>query len=625
MKNNLRPPLALCLALLLLCQGLSAALATDTTSLDYSVAEKLLKQVEAGSGFQGTLTIQASPAPSGQPGANEAEEPEAGETEEDTLPEAGETEAPEETTAPDETATPDSGEGPDAQANAPQEVTTLDISYINVRENASAGIRAEQRLGVFSPSQQTPAAILWLALQESGLYATTTLLGEDWYRLSQAPGSQQGTEAGAANPVAQAAQEAFSQSALPGLISFFLPTALDLQGFDAASLDPYLAEYTTKMDLWIEGYRQSAELGKLEDGTGTMAVQYTIPPAAIKSQLKQLVLDLLTSPEALAELQALLPEEEASQWLDPQQQNEYFFLIDQLPLEGDLTIARTVSLKGQTLRLSMELPLYDSIAGAATLSYHREAGDGDLPDENVIALESDALHLRLAYQHYSTMTQVDVYQGTLLRQPKGEAPAGEEGPQAFACSFSLSTQQTTSVDEDNRETLTQDMTLRIAPLLTLEEADGSQRPLTQEEQAGYYPFSAFEAHLVATFASKQAKNASTSVDCTLSLSGEGWPLAWQLAFTGRSTAQWTPEAIPTAGAVEVSALSTTDQQGLLARLAYGLATLPTSQREDAASTPSPTGEEASPPPDTDPPEASPEAPEGEPTATPAQEGDGTAQ
>ena len=75
---------------------------------------------------------------------------------------------------------------------------------------------------------------------------------------------------------------------MPALASLAAQAAALLEGVEG--LEDVLESYLVRMDLWIEGYRQNAVLDKLEDGTTTMSVYYDVPPAAIKSQAKQMVL-----------------------------------------------------------------------------------------------------------------------------------------------------------------------------------------------------------------------------------------------------------------------------------------------------------------------------------------------
>lgn len=89
------------------------------------------------------------------------------------------------------------------------------------------------------------------------------------------------------------------------------------------------------------------------------------------------------------------------------------------PWASNLTIDRTVSLEGDTLELHLSLPLYDAEGGEVALRYDRTRGDGDLPDDNTITLESGLRAIALTYQEYSSMTGVRVIQGSLTSEPRG--------------------------------------------------------------------------------------------------------------------------------------------------------------------------------------------------------------
>lgn len=115
-------------------------------------------------------------------------------------------------------------------------------------------------------------------------------------------------------------------------------------------LAPALETCLTRMDIWMEGYRGSTELGKLEDGTGTVSTQYRIAPSNVKAQLKQLILDVLADDDLIQRLKNHFGEEQAAQYLNPEWQPYYFAAVDALPLEGDLVIDRRVSLKASCWR-----------------------------------------------------------------------------------------------------------------------------------------------------------------------------------------------------------------------------------------------------------------------------------
>ncbi|HNW87188.1 MAG TPA: hypothetical protein PKJ47_09640 [Candidatus Limiplasma sp.] len=582
------------LSLALLVTG---ALGESVTSADYTVEEKLSKQLQAGSGFTGTIMLESTAVA-----------------------------------------------GRESEAFTTLNPLTFDFSYIYVREDAATNTQAESRITLDLANGDAKLGATQFSLRNGELYLQSELLGDGWYAVgASATGDGAVTDSATVQPAAtdgpantaadnatnlptvtaptgtepvaaetatteptasepavtepsatdvatiaapvatvaaqpstgalgQAVQSLLSQTSMPGLATFGLSLLSRLNAVDSAKWDTAFDSYTTKIDLWIEGYRQKAVLGKTEDGTTTMEVGYEIPASAVKAQLKQLVMDLLSDTDLLPLMQSLLPADEADRFLNPNLQSYYFYAIDALPLTESLLIARTVSLKGQTLALTLSMPLHDSLGGAVILSYDRHAGGGDLPDENTVELKSDSLLLKVDYQTYQTLTGMTVYQGTLLRQPQGAAAfeVGTEGvaetaQKAFSASFTLSAQQTAATGDDSQTTLTNAYEITLSPDYTPEDTTDETADPTEAQQAQYVVFKPINAKFSATFASGQAKNASTSVDMALEISGDQLPETVRLTFTGKTRGKWTPDAFTPADATRLDSLPSADLNALLAQ------------------------------------------------------------
>ena len=508
------------IACLWLCLALCAPALAE--GVDYSLAEKLSKQLEAGSGFTGTLTVSSEAVP-----------------------------------------------GRESDAYTTIKPFTFDCTYLYTREDAATRTAAERRCGLVLKDGENAQATLDVALRGSQVFFQSDLIGADWYSLSRED-----------DTVAGAGQSALNATAMPSLAGFAADLLLNLQGKSTADLQEPLDSYLTKVDLWIEGYRQNAVLGKLDDGTATMEVNYSIPPAAVKAQIKQLVLDLLNDEAVLAGLKALLTDEQAAQLLDARQQNYYFYAVDELPLSGDLSISRTVSLKGDTVALHMSLPLIDQTAGALTLTYDRTAGTGDLPDENVIRLESAKVLVEIAYQKYSSMTGVNVYQGTVVRDPQGAdayvVDSSEGAAKTFSAAFTLTNREENGVNDEGKNTLSYSVQLSVAPDYTPADREDEAQPPTDAQQAQYVVFQPLDFSLSAVFSSGQAKNASTGVDLTLEISGVELPDKITLAFSGKSTSKWSLSAVNASRAVALSSLTQEQRDQLIAQAGVkaGLLVLP---------------------------------------------------
>ena len=545
MKRLTQRLLACCLMVAMLLTG---ALAETVNTVDYTVAEKFLKQLQVGSGFTGTLTAELT-AVAGREG--------------------------EAVTTPDP--------------------LSFDFSYINVWADTTTQTDAENRITLALMNGDEALSSAELSVRDGVLYAQSALLGDGWYRLDVSNAVQvKPTQEGAANALTQTANTLLSESGMPGLATFAATVLSGLNQMDTAQMETSLETYTTKIDLWIEAYRQKAVLGKTADGTTTMQVDYQIPATAIKSQLKQLLMDLLADTQLLPIIKAALPEAVAKQYLDPQMQAYYFYTVDELPLNGDLLISRTVSLMGETLALSMSLPLYDSEGGAITVRYERTKGEGDLPDQNSIELLSDAMQVKADYQTYNTLTGTTVYQGTLLRKPLGLATfevdaattLATEAQKTFSAVFTLSHLESVGTDEEGKDTQTSQLALTLTPEYTPDTPDDDATVPNEQQSQQYIVFDPLDVKLDTTFTSGQAKSASTAVDITLSISGERMAQSLTLQLSGKTRGKWTPQAISTTDTIAVETMAEADLQSLLvqAGLKAGVLLLPYISLPTATST-----------------------------------------
>ncbi len=511
MKNNWIIRLACGLMALAFC--LTGTLTARAAGPDYTMAYKLYRQLGAGSGFSGTLEISL--------GRNEAAQGDALVTKQPLL---------------------------------------IDWDYIYV--TPADDRQSEHRLDASLMNGEDAVSEAHFQLQKGVLSLQSPLLGDGWYgvelkRLLQAPAEEEAaTLAGQLLPGVNAAMEG---SGMPALLQLLLPQLLGFQGFQDQgqrdAMEALIEKMTLRMDLWIEGYRQDAVLGKLDDGSAIIDVSYVVSPASIKAQAKQLVLDLLSDANALGSLQSCLGEETAALLLNPDYQPYYFAAIDQLPLSSDLTLSRTVDMHGDTVALHLSLPLYDAENGAVTLRYDRERGAGDLPDNNTLTLEGGNRTVTLSYLTYRSMTDVTVYQGTFRVTDMSNAsfavqPEGEEEKPLPEIAFTLSRQTATTKEDGDLNVYTDNWQLTLEP-----DPNGS-------DPEAFLPLN---VQLDSRFASKTPQTAATTADITLTVSGEERAQTATLQFHGESRRQWQVEELP-AGRTDLLALNGEGLESMLASL-----------------------------------------------------------
>lgn len=499
----------LCLLMCLTCLLLPTAHASGAEAEDYTVAGKLLKQLWAGSGFSATVSVEVA--------------------------------------AKDGT-----------QAMSTLKPIVMDLSYIYVRPTATE--TAEHRADVVLMDGDSALSAAHAQLKDGALAVQADVISPDWYSFGEAP-AQDEEAAQSGDLLGKLGESLLAQTGMPALASFAAQAAGLMQGVEG--LEDVLESYLIRMDLWIEGYRQNAVLDKLDDGTTTMSVYYDVPPAAIKSQAKQMVLDLLNDQVTLARLQEAAGEELSQLLFNPNLQSYYFSAIDALPLASNLTIGRTVSLEGDTLELHLSLPLYDAEGGEVTLRYDRTRGEGDLPDDNTITLESGLRAISLTYQEYSSITGVRVIQGNLTSEPRGADAftvgdgTTSDAQKTLALSFSLKQEESETKDDELRDVYTYDATLNL-------ESEG--------EGDAYVAIPATEVTVSSTFISKELKSAATDMEATVTLGGDGWDQTYTATITGRSRQKWEPEPL-SPDRVYVNQMTEADVAALLPGAAVRFAAL----------------------------------------------------
>ena len=133
MKKIALHAVTLCLTLVLL---MSAAYAETATDVNYTVQEKMLKQLQAGSGFTGTLTVESKAVP-----------------------------------------------GRESEALTTLKPLTFDCSYIYVRQDLAAKTPAESRFTLARVDGDQSLGPGELSLKEGALFLTSSLIVENWLAL----------------------------------------------------------------------------------------------------------------------------------------------------------------------------------------------------------------------------------------------------------------------------------------------------------------------------------------------------------------------------------------------------------------------------------------------------------
>lgn len=509
MKNNRLARLGCALMALVLCLSLiTSALAAQ---VDYTMAYKLFRQLASGSGFSGTLEVALS--------ANEAVQ---------------------------------------GEALVTQKPFLIDWDYIFVCPTNET--LPQHRLDATLMDGETAVTEAHLQLLDGVLAVRSPLIGEEWMRVAVEDLLQPAAQ-GDSTLSAQMLPDvhnALKASGMPALLKLAVPMLLRVQGFadkdQQEALESVVEKMSLRMDLWIEGYRQDAQLGRLEDGSAIITVTYQVPPANIKAQASQLVLDVLSDDTVRQTLAGYLDLQTTALLLNPEYQPYYFAAIDALPLSGDLILSRTLDMHGETVALHLSLPFYDAEGGSLTLRYDRERGEGDLPDTNTFTMESGDRSAEISYLTYRSMTDVTVYQGTFtvmdLSADSFSVKPDEEARPLPDVAFTLRRQAAQTREDGDLNVYTDDWQLQMSP-----------NPNGLSPDA----FLPFTVQTNSRFASKTPQTSATKAEINVKISGEERPQVVELNFAGETRRQWQVEEIPQ-NATDLLTLTGEGLESLLANL-----------------------------------------------------------
>ena len=206
----------------------------------------------------------------------------------------------------------------------------------------------------------------------------------------------------------------------------------------AEKLSGATAPYLIKVDLWMQGFAGSPALTKDQAGVTVMEVSYRIPAAALKAELKQLLVDLLADKTLLPLLWGQMAQEQANLFLNPALQAFYFQAVDALALEGEITMLRRVSTAGQLLETSVSLPIDGFGNGLKRLSFASKAlAGGDLLD-CVLETDEGTLHFtkqKTAVMQPDTIAYSGVFRYLPAEIPNWQVDATRRNMQAKRCPY----------------------------------------------------------------------------------------------------------------------------------------------------------------------------------------------
>ncbi len=333
---------------------------------------------------------------------------------------------------------------------------------------------------------------------------------------------------------------------------------------------PVLEKYDAEMEMWLAGY---AAEPVVSGGTGAMTVKttYRIPGANLKAQAKTVIGMMLYDPELLALLEGYFTPEQKALYLNPELAYFYEYCIDALPLEGDVLLGSEMSALGESVGMTVSLPVpelpeeltapageflarwlnlpyQDLLSDIDRVSYVRSAGDV------TINAASAARTVSVVFTDGSETADAANITGYVRIDP---AAGSTEAP--LAASFAFKTSHTVTDEESGARHDDTTLAMSIAPDLTLLDEDDPFR-------SSYIDFAPLGLEIALEYFTRtpQAENTATRLEIALKLQLPDAEVGLEADL--RTASSWALENLLTVGAEDVLTLTEDRKATLLEML-----------------------------------------------------------
>lgn len=283
-------------------------------------------------------------------------------------------------------------------------------------------------------------------------------------------------------------------------------------------------KYKSDIDLWLQKFLISKKNEVMEDGTQSLGLEYSVPVDDAKSYLKELIAELAQDAFLVEALKESMPYEYASLLLHFSDKKFIDLAIDALPLEGEIALGRTFSLKGKPISTYMSLPLYDAKGGACVVTYSVDNDEAAEEEVQHILFKQDKSSLQIDYTAVTGDSSTE-YSGSLRIQ-------SESAEKSHALKFSLTRSESTYVDEEGKNN--QDLSL----LAKISNDTGFL-----EKNTDYSAIDELEISFSQKYNSGVAKNTSTHIDTELSLLNKNKKQLLEFSSKGKTAAPWAIEKL----------------------------------------------------------------------------------
>ena len=297
---------------------------------------------------------------------------------------------------------------------------------------------------------------------------------------------------------------------------------------------PQLESVLTAIDAWLSPYLSTETISR--NGETLVLSHYEIPVDSFKAELKAILPAMLNNSELMALVDNQASDAQQALYLEPAYVTYYEQVVDQLPLEGNIVLEQTLTLKGESCGLLLSFPVADTKGGLKEITYSTEDGETSL---------------MLVYQDHSIVVEADESEQGMTT---GAFRIIRNEGQSISIAFTMVSSVTTETDEKSRNHETYDWRFELEPDLT-------HLDLLDPSRANYLDFEPATLTVNAHFYSKNGDTNAVTLNLTAALvTGDNEA---QLTATLKSASPWQlPEMPESEAMVDLNAM-TDDQRAEL--------------------------------------------------------------
>lgn len=298
--------------------------------------------------------------------------------------------------------------------------------------------------------------------------------------------------------------------------------------------EPQLALFESALETWLAPYLMPETV--TGEGETLIISHYTIPTADVKAQLSVMLDALMNNPTLMELLTQQADQGQISLYLQPQYLLWYQQIVESMPMEGDVVLERTQSVKGEVKDFSLSFPVGSNAYGLTEVLIE----NSDHKDEYTAIFEDKTLFL-------SAEKHDDVIAGVFrLIRREGES---------ISVSYTLTSTVKTYVDSSNRNHEEGEYVLSAEP-------DLSHLDLLSPERETYADFGTLNATLTTSFYSKSSDTTPVTASISLDLTLDDNSV--QSVLTLKSASPWRLPEAPEGPYTDLAAMTAEERSALLA-------------------------------------------------------------